>query len=1031
MLSLGKIPDCVWALPNLTSLHLAGNSFTGKLINPNTSTLSASVSVAVGSELGAASATPCITPTLRNLSLSHNRLSGTIPAEILRFPFDNLDLSYNKLWGHISDLQDAVLKNTSDPDAGQGVAITLKVNRLSGDVPMALENAYGIDVLTGNVFHCKDYSKLPHMDPAYHYYICGSDELNQSMTAFGVLTSLLLLGFLAVAALCYLFHGDSTNGGVVRYVQELVQTVLAAWRYVIQYTTAVGVQVNINKPPLHPERPHCDKYPNYLHFLSSLNLIRRIFLCVAAFALCCCLPVYLLFYLLNTSSNEYSTHTDRYNWISTTVFLCGQTPAATLFAMWMTMCTVLVAYYILYLYNVTNKTSLSRSIGAKIQSLSSSGRSSECTAIKQDVPLQYTEDDAVDEEFPLLVTEDTTLESVAARCHSGDNAAPARHSETAAVSPTRAQAATNNSDKQLQPKTITAPGSSSSSGRDSLPSFSFSLFYRASELITVARRKVHVLSLLPMSVLFLLNALAIITANIVYVYVMLSNITATALFFVQVFMAAFKLLWNVFVVRKLISHVPYNKGSIRMHSLMLVFNSLVAPCFASAVTDSACFRDLIFGSDVMSTAYSYETCLEAYQEFSNGVYTTVCTHYADIEYVTEYNPPFVYNYSCGSSILTSYIPVYIYSYTMLALLLPLVFLALASAPTKYIPRFLLGQIDAILRPQDRADTLAPSAMNMGENSRPSAIVDVFVRFQHVFKARSVQALSIQHLVILLTFGITSPVLALVICAAIVVDTYVIQTLMIRYVEYQSRRSVFFNSFNTSGSGSNSSGGSVRDSLNSANQSSRSGSAELDSSSEVPLDLKSSSERGSLGSSNHEESRISESGASSANNSLIAQIYEEERMAELDLICSGTWRCMQHTAWLVYYCCAVFYSALLFDVVGDSRGLESALSVPLSALVVVVFFRLAMSTILTEARWLFKTDSDAAFAKYKAAGAHNSGTATRLSFKDEDSEGGGKNVNSVYSSSTSSRAGNSNVPTTDAHLESNRNSETGGLTEPLV
>jgi hypothetical protein len=33
MMSPGTIPQCIWSLPNLTSLHLAGNSFTGKLFN--------------------------------------------------------------------------------------------------------------------------------------------------------------------------------------------------------------------------------------------------------------------------------------------------------------------------------------------------------------------------------------------------------------------------------------------------------------------------------------------------------------------------------------------------------------------------------------------------------------------------------------------------------------------------------------------------------------------------------------------------------------------------------------------------------------------------------------------------------------------------------------------------------------------------------------------------------------------------------------------------------------------------------------
>jgi hypothetical protein len=148
------------------------------------------------------SANAVIAPTLRNLSLSHNRLTGSIPSAILRFPFANLDLSYNKLEGHITELEDADFQNGTIHDK-TGVALTLKVNRLTGDIPHALENAYSIDILTGNVFQCVDYSKLPHEDPAYRYYVCGSDELNQSMIAFVSLMVGLAVCFLLFAAIYY------------------------------------------------------------------------------------------------------------------------------------------------------------------------------------------------------------------------------------------------------------------------------------------------------------------------------------------------------------------------------------------------------------------------------------------------------------------------------------------------------------------------------------------------------------------------------------------------------------------------------------------------------------------------------------------------------------------------------------------------------------------------------------------------------------------------------------------------------------
>lgn len=532
--------------------------------------------------------------------------------------------------------------------------------------------------------------------------------------------------------------------------------------------------------------------------------------------------------------------------------------------------------------------------------------------------------------------------------------------------------------------------SSSDTASAEKSSFSQSFSMRASEFITVAKAKVPFLSILPMGLIFFLNAFATVTVNIVYVYVMYSNITSTALFLVQVSMAFFKLFWNIFVVRKLIEHIPYNKGSIRMHTMMLIFNVLVAPCFASAFTDSACFRDLIFGSDMMTTSYSYVSCLDAYQIFEDGHYTTLCTHYANTEYTTEYNPPFVYNYSCGSSILTSYIPVYIYSYTILALLLPLAFLALSSLPTKYIPLFFLGKIDGIFRPQDRTESaMFHNIAGVADPTRRSSATSAaFVQFQHIFKARSVQASTVQHLAILLTFGITSPVLALVIACAIFVDSYSIQTLMVRYVEYQTKSSVFYNTFNTSGSGSNSSG-SVRDSLSSGNISVNSSvtatspadSGNLSTGGRIQVtsgaaNVRDSADRESLSTADGRPSdasvpRNSESSSNTDNNNnndeLIARIYEEERMSELNTICGGTWRALQHTVWLIYYCCIVFYSALLFDVVGDARGLESAISVPISALAVGAFFRLTMSTLLSELHEYFQNgaeEEDTQLEKYK-------------------------------------------------------------------
>lgn len=311
-ISTGTIPDCIWSLPNLTALHLAGNSFTGKIhIPPPNDTDTNSVYVTNADGTHSSPVPSGITPTLKNLSLSHNRLTGEIPPELLQFTFANLDLSYNKLRGHIDGLEYAILKNDSDTSGNSdGVAINLEVNRLSGEIPGSLETAYGINILTGNVFHCKDYSKLPHHDPAYHYYVCGSDELNQSMISFAVIFGIIGVGFVAGALAYYSFKGH--HHVALQKTYQLAGCIRCVVCYVLEYVTAVGIQLDPRVNPVHSQRPHADKFPHYLHFLSSLTLMRRIFIWIAVCIMLFCLPVYLLFYLMDTHDDEYSTHTDRY-----------------------------------------------------------------------------------------------------------------------------------------------------------------------------------------------------------------------------------------------------------------------------------------------------------------------------------------------------------------------------------------------------------------------------------------------------------------------------------------------------------------------------------------------------------------------------------------------------------------------------------------------------------------------------------------------------------------------------------------------
>ena len=152
----GSIPMCLFTdLPVLRVLHLSGNALTGSL--PSSITLSHSLSF---------------------LSLSHNRLTGTIPSIYLNRYWTDLDLSYNRFTGNLqsfSPLPDTMY-------TWKNVSLSLQVNRLSGPIPNTLRNAYSINILNGNMFDCNDArTDLPTHDSDTPIYSCGSDDVNNSL----------------------------------------------------------------------------------------------------------------------------------------------------------------------------------------------------------------------------------------------------------------------------------------------------------------------------------------------------------------------------------------------------------------------------------------------------------------------------------------------------------------------------------------------------------------------------------------------------------------------------------------------------------------------------------------------------------------------------------------------------------------------------------------------------------------------------------------------------------------------------------
>jgi Leucine-rich repeat (LRR) protein len=182
----GGVPACLFALTNLTALHLSGNALIGSL-----------------------PADLSLSEALSDLSLSHNLLTGTIPIIIQAKPWVKLDLSYNSFTGTIS--------NSVKPIASGGY-LYLEVNRLSGTIPNQLLNTSDISVLNGNIFSCSSGADLPSDDPDFQTFSCGSNTADDILYTWAAIVLVIVV---IVASIRFLVQSSSSAITVQSFAQRI------------------------------------------------------------------------------------------------------------------------------------------------------------------------------------------------------------------------------------------------------------------------------------------------------------------------------------------------------------------------------------------------------------------------------------------------------------------------------------------------------------------------------------------------------------------------------------------------------------------------------------------------------------------------------------------------------------------------------------------------------------------------------------------------------------------------------------------
>lgn len=713
----------------------------------------------------------------------------------------------------------------SSTSTTQDAQIILEVNRLSGPIPQSFTDLFGLNILNGNVFQCNyaigGSTGLPRQDPASGTYICGSDEFNRAMIVIAVVIAIFASG----ASFVFLVtRYINANGQKWRKVVGQMRNEFISFRdFVRDVSAALNDNYDENLVP--------KKLCHLFRFIDILTTIRQVVVYATAFSVLTCLPCYISFYLF---TDTFSTHKDKYGWITTSAFLTGDLPAATFIALW-NCATITTLVVIIQKY------------GMKA----------------------------------------STTQSIYNYCMKGSSFVPFSKAKTEEQQGVEETELDNN--VALRPSCASSMNVTVDTRDVAMPDI-----------------KKHMRKYAYISAVFVFNGMLSFLLNSLYVAALASNrISLAAKMLSQVVMAFVKLFLNMVVVKSLVAKITFGKSKAKLHTLMLIVNTLVAPCLATALADSSCFSELFTGSGMICSSYSFRACLEADQELVDSVYKTVCSHYETPSFVVEFSPAFTYNYSCGAEILMAYIPVFIYSYVMLAVGAPLLYYLLSIVPARFIPSILLRNIDCVLRPQD-FHTFS------SEKDQPKA-----PPARSFIQSGSIQALFIQHICILLTFGMNSPLLSCAICFAMVINSSMWQYIIFRYMRHT------YESLST--------------------DSSAGLSPSADDNAFSPL----LTERASY----VERYDITVEGCSPAPEdkrtnppTFLDKIDPDYILfVELDAACEDTWHSLKFCMWLLFYCCCAFYGFIVFDIVGDSHGISTALSVP----IILCGFVLAVRFFLVE------------------------------------------------------------------------------------
>ena len=290
-----------------------------------------------------------------------------------------------------------------------------------------------------------------------------------------------------------------------------------------------------------------------------------------------------------------------------------------------------------------------------------------------------------------------------------------------------------------------------------------------------------------------------LTFNGLYLLAVLEN--TPYLIPIQASLALFKFGWNQLTAMVALSRFSSSSEQRAVDVLLSslqVFNFVLAPCIATAVSDSNCFYEL-FSRQPSQAGSANGQCFNYEYAYINGTVVPVCLQFTESAGLAQpFNPPFVYHYQCGSALIVNYVPVLLYAFVFGSVASPAVLLLCLRYRAdilRYCPQLIVDKVFARLYCMHDNIGNRDSSGDRKSVSKHGQMVTTLItseaqskdlalsgqKKRPLFRGGLFMNLLMLHVVVLMTFGLAAPYLAFIVVCSFFSKLIVLWLLVSRYL----------------------------------------------------------------------------------------------------------------------------------------------------------------------------------------------------------------------------------------------------------